>query len=174
MTLFHYNLHPEDIPPLLYRVQYPESVTTYADDGGLEAPGIDTCHPESPPGLNRIIERHLNWDIEYEETIFISLFASREQAEDWMLARHAHFQCEDCSLLEIDGAELRDYVVFSAQYLVETLSLTISDAAWENVGDEGEFLIVEYIPPYAINSCETIHDIQSGRITHPLSPLLFG
>ncbi|CAG8277099.1 unnamed protein product [Penicillium salamii] len=159
MDLF--DLAAYEIPATLYRVQYAESVTKYDFDGGLEAQDDETIFDEET-GLDDFIdavERHLSW--EYENTIFISLFADKTHAENWMLERHLRFRSTDCTLLEIDMTELLGFYVFRAQEIVDMFSLSVPNGAYSTVADE--YLVVHYIPPSSILSSQTVYDIEFGK-----------
>lgn len=158
-----YDLPSKEIPPVLYRVQYSESATTYDADGGLQALDINTLYNvDSLHGFRDALEQHLKWDKRYI-SIFISLFSTRRHAENWMLERHSRFRSKNCSLLKINMAELRDCYVFRAEELIDALSLSVPEAAKESIAKE--YLVVHYIPPIAITGRHTIHDIERGRIS---------
>lgn len=157
-----FDLSWREIPSVLYRVQYSESATIYDVHEGLEARDMDTLYEEedSLPDFCDAVEQHLSWDQHYM-SIFISLFVNRTHAENWMLERHSRFRSRNCMLLEINTAELRDYYVFRAEELVDTLSLSISERARDRIA--GDYLVVHHIPPVAIIGRHTIHDIEMGR-----------
>lgn len=159
MDLF--DLAADEIPATLYRVQYAESVTTYDSDGGLEAQDPDTIYNEADDldYFLDAIERHLNW--EPEDSIFISLFCDKKDAEDWMLERSSQFVSTDCALLEIDMTELLGFYVFRAQEIVDMFSLSVSRQTHPTI--TGEYLVVHYIPPASILSCRTVADIENSE-----------
>jgi hypothetical protein len=156
-----FDLPADEIPRILYRVQYRDSRTAYWADGGLEAEDIDTRYNEEDlVGFSDAVQRHLNWDRQYM-TMFISLFSDRRHAENWMLKRHSRFHDRDCTLLEIDMNSLRDHYVFRAEEIVDALSLSIRTAAQASVAKE--YLVVHCIPPIAVLRSQTVHDITSKR-----------
>lgn len=156
-----FGLHTDEIPRILYRVQYRKSRTAYWADRGLEARDIDTRYNEEDlVEFGDAIQRHLNWDRQYT-TIFISLFSDRSHAENWMLERHSRFHDRDCTFLEIDMNSLRDHYVFRAEEIVDTLSLSVPTAAQASIAKE--YLVVHHIPPIAVLRRQTVHDITSKR-----------
>ncbi|KAK9850290.1 hypothetical protein MYU51_012157 [Penicillium brevicompactum] len=167
MDLF--DLAADEIPATLYRVQYAESVTTNDSDGGLEAQDAQTIYNEADDLDHFLdaIERHLNWL--HEDSIFISLFGDKNDAEDWMLERSSRFVSTDCALLEIDMTELLGFYVFRAQEIVDMFSLAIPHQTRRTIA--GEYLVVHYIPPASIVSSRTVSDIENSRRAPPL-PLI--
>ena len=155
-----FDLAEHEIPPILYRVQYGESMTTYDSDRGLEARDIDTLYNEEEDlEFSDAVEGHLNWD--RQVSMFISLFSDRRRAENWMLERHSRFRSRNCILLEIDMAVLRNSYVFCAEEIVDVFSLSINNGA--QAGIDQEYLVVHYIPPCAIIRREFVDEIERGK-----------
>jgi hypothetical protein len=70
-----FDLPADEIPRILYRVQYRDSRTAYWADGGLEAKDIDTRYNEEDlVGFRDAVQRHLNWDRQYMTMFYITLF----------------------------------------------------------------------------------------------------
>lgn len=157
-----FDLAEDEIPLIFYRVQYRESMTTYDSDGGLEARDIDTLYNEEEDlEFSDAVEGHLNWD--RHMSMFFSLFSDRRHAENWMLERHSRFCSRNCTLLEIDMAALRDSYVLRAEEIVDVFSLSIKNGAQASITQE--YLVVHYIPPFAIIRSQIVHEIEKLFLT---------
>ena len=104
----------------------------------------------------------MSWDTDYR-SIFISLFSQRRHAENWMLERHTRFGSRNCTLLQIDTANLVAFFIFRAEEIVDALSLSIPEAAQASVARE--YLIAHYVPSRAIIGSQTVDDILAGKVT---------
>lgn len=161
MDLF--NLNSYKVPHILYRVDYEESATTYNPCHGLEAQDILTTYGSDYSSVFEFgdaVERHLSWDRSFR-SMFISLFADKTHAENWMLYRKNILKSKDCSILEIDMTVLRNSYIFRAKNIVRTLSLSVPEKALPSVAKE--YLIAHHIPPVAIVRRQTIREIEMGK-----------
>ncbi|MCJ1425256.1 hypothetical protein MMC29_003144 [Sticta canariensis] len=157
-----------DVPPELYRVDYPGSRTTWTSQEGFKA--TDTSRTFGGNDLldfKRSIEKSFTWSCR-DPSPFISLFSDREHAENWgcrepWLGNHRSERSEGgWKLYVIDTTELRRTTLFfKLSSLVRGLSLDIPEMAQQHI--EGAYLCLHRIPPAAVAEVRTPAQVEEDR-----------
>jgi hypothetical protein len=94
-------------------------------------------------------------------SIFISLFAGRQHADNWALRYSDPHGGEICTVYEISAAMLAGSYVFCADELRRGLCLQVSEQIATSMSDE--YLVAHHIPFEAIVGCRTTDDIRRGE-----------
>ena len=140
-----YCLPRTQIPERLYRVQYDKSMTNDGEQG-LAANNMQTFIVNTTE-FGSAVERHIN-DYSDEGTgMFISTFASKAQAEDWM-CRKWRLYGRSAQILEIETRHLGHGYVYRAGEVAQALELDTSYTTYDDL--HSEYLILHYIPARAI------------------------
>ena len=155
-----------DVPPELYRVDYPGSRTTWTSQEGFKA--ADTSRAFGGKDLldfKRSIEKSFTWS--YRDPLpFISLFSDREHAENWGCKEP--WLRDDRSeggwtLYVIDTTEIRGTTsFFKLSSLVRRLSLEIPRSAQQHI--QGAYLCLHRIPPAAVAEKRTPAQVEEGGL----------
>ncbi|KAJ6179753.1 hypothetical protein N7519_010214 [Penicillium mononematosum] len=140
-----YCLPRTQLPERLYRVQYDKSMTNDVENG-LTANNMQTFTVNSTEfGIQ--VERHIN-DLSDEGTsMFISTFASKAQAEDWMCRKWRSYG-KGAQILEIETRHLGHGYVYRAGEVAQALGLDTSYTTYDDL--HSEYLILHFIPARAI------------------------
>ncbi|KAJ9489446.1 hypothetical protein VN97_g3844 [Penicillium thymicola] len=133
------------IPERLYRVQHDKSFTKDAEIG-LVASDMTTFTEDSEE-FATAVEYHINGSEEDNGSIFISAFASKTQAEDWMCRKWRSYG-EGAQILEIETSRLGHGYVYRAGEVVQTLEVDVSYTTYEDL--HNEYLILHIVPARAI------------------------
>ena len=154
-----------DVPPKLYRVNYPGSRTTWTSQEGFRA--TDTSRTFGGKDLldfKRSIEKSFTWSCR-DPSPFISLFSDREHAENWGCTEPwlGNRRSEGgWTLCVIDTTELRTTTLFfKLSSLVKGLSLDIPERAQQHV--EGAYLCLHCITPTAVVEERTMAQVEEGE-----------
>ncbi len=154
-----------DVPPELYRVDYPGSRTTWTSQEGFKA--TDTSRTFGGKDLlnyKRSIEKSFTWSCR-DPLPFISLFSDREHAENWGCREPwlgNHRSEGGWTLYVIDTIELRRTTLFfKLSSLVRRLSLDIPRGAQQHI--EGAYLCLHRIPPAAVVEKRTPAQVEEGE-----------
>ncbi|KAJ5456340.1 hypothetical protein N7530_011614 [Penicillium desertorum] len=141
-----YCLPRTQLPERLYRVQYDKSMTNDVEKG-LTANSMQTFTDNSTEfGIH--VERHIN-DLSDEgaTSMFISTFASKTQAEDWMCRKWRSYG-KGAQILEIETRHLGHGYVYRAGEVAQALGLDTSYTTYDDL--HSEYLILHFIPARAI------------------------
>lgn len=154
-----------DVPPKLYRIDYPGSRTTWTSQEGFKA--TDTSRTFGGKDLldsKRSIEKSFTWSCR-DPSPFISLFSDREHAENWGCREPwlgNHRTEGGWTLYVIDTTESRRTTLFfNFSSLVRGLSLDIPERAQQHV--EGAYLSLHRIPPAAVIEERTPAQVEEGE-----------
>jgi hypothetical protein len=154
-----------DLPPELYRVDYPGSRTTRTSQEGFKATDTSrTFGGKDLANFKRSIEKHFTWSCQ-DPLPFISLFSDREHAENWGCREpwlKNHPSEGGWTLYVIDTTELRRTTLFfKLSSLVRRLSLDIPRGAQQHI--EGAHLCLHRIPPAAVVEKRTPAQVEEGK-----------
>lgn len=130
------------IPERLYRVQHDKSFTKDVEEG-LVAADMQTF-TEDTYEFAIALENHINGFKEEGRSMFISTFASKAQAEDWM-CRNWRLYGEGAQILEIETCHLGHGYVYRAGEVAHTLEV---DTSYKDL--HNEYLILHFVPARAI------------------------
>ncbi|OQD63929.1 hypothetical protein PENPOL_c008G00493 [Penicillium polonicum] len=133
------------IPERLYRVQHDKSFTKDVETG-LVASDMKTF-TEDTGEFAVAVESHINGIKEEDGSIFISTFASKAQAEDWMCRKWRSYG-EGAQILEIETNRLGHGYVYRAGEVAHTLEVNVSETTYEDL--HNEYLILHIVPARAI------------------------
>ncbi|KAJ5969042.1 hypothetical protein N7501_005290 [Penicillium viridicatum] len=133
------------IPERLYRVQHDKSFTKDVEIG-LVASDMKTF--TSDTGAFAVaVESHINGIKGEDGTMFISAFASKSQAEDWMCRKWRSYG-EGAQILEIETIHLGHGYVYRAGEVAYDLGVDVSETTYEDL--HNEYLILHSVPARAI------------------------
>ncbi|KAJ5705354.1 hypothetical protein N7536_001043 [Penicillium majusculum] len=133
------------IPERLYRVQHDKSFTKDMETG-LVSSDMKTFTEDTSEFANAV-ESHINGIKEEDGSIFISAFASKAQAEDWMCRKWRSYG-EGAQILEIETSRLGHGYVYRAGEVAHTLEVDVSETTYEDL--HNEYLILHIVPARAI------------------------
>ncbi|KAF7530358.1 hypothetical protein PCG10_003729 [Penicillium crustosum] len=133
------------IPERLYRVQHDKSFTKDVETG-LVSSDMKTF-TEDTNEFAIAVESHINGIKEEDGSIFISAFASKAQAEDWMCRKWRSYG-EGAQILEIETSRLGHGYVYRAGEVAHTLEVDVSETTYEDL--HNEYLILHIVPARAI------------------------
>ena len=155
-----------DVPPELYRVDYPGSRTTWTSQEGFKATDTSRAFGEKDlPDFKESIVRSFTWGCR-DPLPFISLFSDREHAENWGCKKPwlgNHRSEGGWALYVIDTTELRSTtLLFKLSNLVRRLSLNIPQGAQQHI--EGAYLCLHRIPTAAIVEKRTPAQVEEGEL----------
>jgi hypothetical protein len=140
-----YSLPRTQLPERLYRVQYDKSMTNDVEKG-LTANNMHTF-TDNTTEFGIAVERHINDLSDGGTSMFISTFASKAQAEDWM-CRKWRSHGKGAQILEIETRNLGHGFVYRAGEVAQALELDTSYTTYDDL--HSEYLILHYIPARAI------------------------
>ncbi len=155
-------------PKELYRICHPLCHTTYQSRLGLLASARKTVinavnHPENLIPFYQTITDHRNQTP--KQTPYISLFADRQEAENWALG--AEDACGgNCRIMVISTRDMcmHEVVMFSVTHIM--------DKSGRNLGRGGvkdsEWLVCHYIPKNAIIKQYDVKEIRSRTYFYAL------
>jgi hypothetical protein len=157
-----FDLDPRQLPSAaLYRVQYDGCETIYHPISGLTAQDTETFYDDYDDifvDFGRAVKDHLCW--RRVTSLFISLFADEQHAENWALHWSAHHGGRSCQVFEISASKMVGSYVFHADEIRKTLGLRVPPMAEASIPDE--YLVAWNIPQRAIVGCQTTEHIQRG------------
>ncbi len=157
-----FDLDPRQLPSAtLYRVQYDGCETIYHPISGLTAQDTETFYDDYDDifvDFGRAVKDHLCW--RRVTSLFISLFADKQHAENWALHWSAHHGGRSCQVFEISASKMVGSYVFHADEIRKTLGLRVPPMAEASIPDE--YLVAWNIPQRAIVGCQTTEHIQRG------------
>ncbi|KAJ5607788.1 hypothetical protein N7537_004407 [Penicillium hordei] len=133
------------IPERLYRVQHDRSFTKDVETG-LVASDMKTFTDDTGE-FAVAVESHINGIKEEDGSIFISAFASKAQAEDWMCRKWRSYS-EGAQILEIETSHLGHGYVYRAGEVAHALEVNVSETTYEDL--HNEYLILHIVPARAI------------------------
>ncbi|PSN59607.1 hypothetical protein BS50DRAFT_626560 [Corynespora cassiicola Philippines] len=154
-----------ELPDELYRIRYPESKTVFSEAEGFRA--ADTSRvfgADEVDEFGEAVGKQFTWGCR-ERLPFISLFSSREHAENWGRKEMWRYQkdlAREWSLCVIDPTILRaSSRIFKLDVLVEKLELKIPKKAEQHI--KGAFLCLHRIPKGAIVEERTPQQVEEDR-----------
>ncbi|MCJ1231214.1 hypothetical protein MMC12_007891 [Toensbergia leucococca] len=153
-------LHPQLLPPNLYRCHYPTSWTKYSDATAFIAADSKTFLSNSQPHLFvKSIQTHLDWNSTIESP-YVSTFAERDNAENWALRWRKNHHGQECRVYEINTRALgEDIYVFCMNDVRRNFKLPNP----ENKPENSEHLFLHRIPPTAIIRSRSTVEIDQER-----------
>ncbi|CAG8221579.1 unnamed protein product [Penicillium nalgiovense] len=140
-----YCLPRTQVPERLYRVQYDKSMTNDVEKG-LTANNMQTF-TEDTAKFGSAVENHINDYNDEGTSMFISTFASKAQAEDWMCRKWRSYG-KGAQILEIETRHLGHGFVYRAGEVAQALELDTSYTTYDDLSSE--YLILHFIPARAI------------------------
>ncbi|KGO77765.1 hypothetical protein PITC_010350 [Penicillium italicum] len=156
-----YCLSRTQIPERLYRVQHDKSFTQDIE-AGLAASDEQTF-TEDTDEFALAVEYHINDCIVESGTPFISTFASKAQAEDWMCRKWRSYG-EGAQILEIETSRLGHGYVYRAGEVAHTLEVDVSQTTYQDL--HNEYLILHSVPARAIiarRARMVTHDLENSN-----------
>ncbi|KOS44485.1 hypothetical protein ACN38_g4627 [Penicillium nordicum] len=133
------------IPERLYRVQHDQSFKKDAEKG-LVASDVTTFTEDSEEFAS-VVQSHINGIKEEYGSLFISAFASKTRAEDWMCRKWRSYG-EGAQILEIETSHLGHGYVYRAGEVAHTLEVDVSGTTYGDL--HNEYLILHRVPARAI------------------------
>lgn len=133
------------IPERLYRVQHDKSFINDIE-AGLVASDTQTF-TEDIEEFALAVRYHINDYKTNSNTMYISTFASKAQAEDWM-CRKWRLYGKGAQILEIETSRLGHGYVYRAGEVAHTLRVGVAQTTYQDLYNE--YLILHSVPARAI------------------------
>ncbi|KAK0672647.1 hypothetical protein QBC41DRAFT_313085 [Cercophora samala] len=166
----------DNLPHELYRVQYPESQTSYTWQG-LQAANTITVYKDSDEDRSQFkhdVKSHFTWHYRGNSP-FISLFSDKTYAENWARSepwRGRNPQAEQWAVLTIDTTTLlkEGINLFKLQTLVDKFDLQIPKAAQTHI--RHAYICLHEIPTAAITEARGPCELKYHGLVPSTFPLL--
>lgn len=158
------SLRATKLPPFLWRVQHPDSQSSFAKNCDLVA----RLHDQIPSTLYELkasLTRHLKWGHSRAESYFISTFDDYDVALEWARQSRKRYSDEVSSIYRIRTEHLRDAWIFSVEKVLARLKIE----GFEDRDVKGEFVILGRIPARAIGLFEVVGEEKEESVDIPES-----
>lgn len=165
-----YACSPDNIPKLLYRVDYPGAQVKFSSQSGFSAKDkTRTFSDRDLEDFARAIEYQFTWA--YRQPLpFISLFSDLKHAQNWGCKTPWSpdtTASPPWTLYTIDTASISTtHTFFKLGDIVNTLRVTIPQGAQQHI--KGAFVCLHGIPTSAIQESSTHTEVRQGMISAPL------